>query len=65
MSEQNKQRFPLFPHVRNAYGMDLNKQEYYQITGLSDTEESSMIPGILHGDWSNNWVPFGEDKTDK
>jgi hypothetical protein len=58
--EKEKQRFPLYPHVRNAFAMNINRQEYYQITGLSDMEEVHHIPGIVQGDWSNNWVPSWE-----
>lgn len=54
---KNQQRLPPYPHVRNAFGMDLSRQEYFQITGLSDMEEVLHIPGIVQGDWSNNWVP--------
>lgn len=60
MTKKGKERFPLYPHVRSAYGMDINRQEYFQITGLSDMEKVNHIPGIVHGDWSNNWVPGWE-----
>jgi hypothetical protein len=60
LTEEKKQRFPMFPHVRKAYGMDINMQEYFQITGLSDMEQVHHIPGIVQGDWSNNWVPGWE-----
>lgn len=52
-----KRQFPLYPHVRNAYGMDINRQEFFQVTGLSDMERVTHIPGIVQGEWSNNWVP--------
>lgn len=46
-----------FPLVRNAFGMDINKQDYYLATGLSDTEKVSPMLRITQGEWSNNWVP--------
>lgn len=57
MPKKEKHRLPLFPHVRNAYGMDISRQEFFQVTGLSDMERVTHIPGIVQGDWSNNWVP--------
>jgi hypothetical protein len=55
--DKDKQRFPQYPHVRNAFAMNINRQEFCQVTGLSDMEEIHHIPGIVQGDWSNNWVP--------
>lgn len=46
-----------FPLVRNAFGMDINRQDYYLATGLSDTEKVSPMLRITQGEWSNNWVP--------
>jgi hypothetical protein len=37
--------------------MDINKQEYCLVTGLSDAEEASPISCITQGEWANNWVP--------
>jgi len=66
MTEQKKPRFPMFPHVRSAYGMDINRQEYFLVTGLSDMENINHIPGVVKGDWSNNWVPgLDPDHEDK
>lgn len=66
MSKEKEKRFPMYPHVRKAYGMDINQQEYFQITGLSDMEHFTHIPGIVQGEWSNNWVPGWEsDYKDK
>lgn len=65
MPKEKSPRFPMFPHVRNAYGMDINRQEYYQVTGLSDMEQVNHIPGIVQGDWSNNWVPPTPHDSDK
>lgn len=55
--DREKHKFPQYPHVRNAFAMNINRQEFYQVTGLSDMEEVHHIPGIVQGDWSNNWVP--------
>lgn len=62
---KKKQRFPLYPHVRNAFGKDISGQEYFQITGLADMEEVHHIPGIVQGEWSNNWVPDEEGEPEK
>ncbi len=56
MTDKRKSRSS-FPLVRNAFGMDINKQEYYLVTGLSDAEEASPISCITQGEWANNWVP--------
>ncbi|MDD4657495.1 MAG: hypothetical protein PHW26_00410 [Eubacteriales bacterium] len=56
MTDKRKLRSS-FPLVRNAFGMDINKQEYYLVTGLSDTEQVSPISCITQGEWANNWVP--------
>ncbi|HOB34776.1 MAG: hypothetical protein GX090_03220 [Firmicutes bacterium] len=57
-SEERQRRFPLYPHVRGAYGKDINKQEYCQLAGISDLEPVESCPGIVRGFWSNNWVPW-------
>ena len=57
---KKKPQFPLFPHVRNAFGMDISRQEFLQITGLSDMEKVHHVPIIVQGCWSNNWVPGWE-----
>jgi len=49
-----------FPQVRNAFGMDINKQEYILATGLADNEEMRPLFCITQGEWSNNWVPDTE-----
>jgi hypothetical protein len=46
-----------FPWVRNGFAMDISKQEYCLLTGLSDGEEVSWSFCITKGDWANNWVP--------
>lgn len=46
-----------FPQVRNAFGMDINKQEFFFATGLADNEQISAYSCITQGEWSNNWVP--------
>lgn len=56
MTDSRKSRSG-FPLVRNAFGMDINQQDYYLATGLADAEQVSPMPRITQGEWSNNWVP--------
>lgn len=54
----NKRSAPAFPQVRNAFGMDITRQDYLWITGLSDGEDSLGFGCIMQGEWSNNWVLY-------
>lgn len=53
---------PVFPRVRQAFGMDINAQEFCQAVGLSLPE--IFCPDVFRGVWSNNWVLYSRQDTE-
>ncbi|MTI93907.1 MAG: hypothetical protein FH749_00230 [Firmicutes bacterium] len=56
---REERTFPMFPHVRQAFGMDINQQEHCLITGLDRCD--ALWPSVISGEWSNNWVQEGNE----
>lgn len=54
---------PVFPKVRQAFGMDINSQEFCQATGMSLVE--GCLPDVVRGDWSNNWVVYADGEGEE